>query len=209
MQTAAIPMRDTDMNAFIPVLGMLVAAAITPGPNNMIVMAAGARSLADAMAAMLGVVAGSLVVLGLVWWGVGAVVDAFPQLKLALSIGGGVYLAWLGVSLWQQPQESASDPPRRMLPSSALGVAVFQLLNPKAWMLVMTAAAAMPRSNGIVTLAILIALVTGMCLALWAFAGATASRVLEQPSARQAFNRIMGALLAISAAGSVVHALTE
>jgi threonine/homoserine/homoserine lactone efflux protein len=197
------------MSAFIPVIGMLVAAAITPGPNNMIVMEAGTRGLVAASAAMLGVLTGSLMVLILVWWGVGAVIDAFPPLKLAVSIGGGTYLAWLGVSLWQRREENAADPPRRMLPSSALAVAAFQLLNPKAWMLVITAASVMPRSGSVVTLGILIALVTGMCLTLWAFAGAAAARMLERPAARQTFDRIMGSVLAVSAAGSVVHALAE
>lgn len=196
------------MSSFIPVIGVLIAAAISPGPNNMIVMDAGARGgLAAAANAMLGVVAGSLVLLVLVWIGVDELTQMWPAFALTLSICGGAYLGWLGLALVMQRDAASAEPSRRALPATMPGVAVFQLLNPKAWLLVTTAAAAMPSSGGVITLGLLMALVTSICLALWALAGAASSRLLKQSRARRWFERAMGALLGISALAIVIDAL--
>jgi threonine/homoserine/homoserine lactone efflux protein len=196
------------MSPFVPVIGVLFAAAITPGPNNMIVMQAGARDgIAAAVAALLGVVAGSLVLLSLVWWGVGGVMQAYPILELALSIGGAAYLAWIGIALILRARGNQPEAAYDGLPSTVLGVAAFQLLNPKAWVLVTTAAAAMPRMDGVFTLALLMTVVTTACLTAWALLGAASARLLARSHARLWFDRVMGGLLAISALGIVIDAL--
>jgi threonine/homoserine/homoserine lactone efflux protein len=195
------------MSSLLPVIGVLVAAAITPGPNNMIVMEAGARAGFTAAARMmLAVVAGSLMVLVLVWLGVGGAMAAWPALENALGIGGGAYLGWLGIRLLLRSEANADGAPSA-LPMTMLGVTGFQLLNPKGWILVTTAAAAMPQAGGVFTLAILIVLVTSICLALWAVAGAASSRLLARPGPRRWFDRTMGILLAVSAIGIVVDSV--
>lgn len=93
------------------------------------------------------------------------------------------------------------------LPVSTVGVAAFQLLNPKAWVLVTTAAAAMSGTGSVFLLAALMTLVTGLCLSLWAMAGAVLSRLLARPRARRWFDRAMGGLLAVCAIGIVTNAL--
>jgi threonine/homoserine/homoserine lactone efflux protein len=87
-----------------------------------------------------------------------------------------------------------------------VGVAVFQLINPKAWVLVTTAAAAMAGSADMILLGALIAGISSLCLSLWAVAGGALSRVLDRPRPRLWFDRAMGALLAISALGLIVDA---
>jgi threonine/homoserine/homoserine lactone efflux protein len=131
---------------------------------------------------------------------------AWPALETALAIGGGAYLAWLGVRLLLRGEANA-DGARSAPPMTMLGVTGFQLLNPKGWILVTTAAAAMPQAGGVFTLAILIVLVTSTCLALWAIAGAASSRVLARPGPRRWFDRTMGVLLTVSAIGIVVDSV--
>jgi len=197
------------MGTLVPVIGLLFAAAITPGPNNVIVMEAGARGgIAAALGATLGVVAGSLVLLTLVWLGVGAAMQAWPGLQVALGIGGGAYLTWLGVLLIR----AAGSPPdasKPVLPATVGGIAAFQLMNPKAWVLVTTAAAAMPAENDVVTLAVLIGIVTSICLTAWGAAGAFFSQLLARPVARRWFDRIMGALMAVFALRIAIDALQQ
>jgi threonine/homoserine/homoserine lactone efflux protein len=202
-------MYEIPASTLASVIGILAAAAITPGPNNIIVMEAGARGgIPAAGAAMLGVLSGSVILLALVWWGIGAIFASLPLIKLALGLAGGAYLVWLGVALARQGGESSTQRPSRELPTTLPAIAAFQLVNPKAWVLVTTAASMMPPASGL-ALAVLMVLVTGVCLAVWAVAGAAAATVLERPAFRLAFNRVMGALLVISAAGGVGHALTE
>lgn len=197
-----------ETHSLLPVIGVLIAAAITPGPNNLMVMEASARGgFAAASSVVLGVVLGSLLLLALIVVGVAQAMQVFPVIGTVLSVGGGAYLAWLGASLFLR-RERGGEAQRSTAPASVLGVASFQLLNPKAWLLTTTAAAAMNGNGGVFTLAALTVVVTGICLSIWAVAG-SASRRFLQPRGRLWFDRTMGSLLALSAVGIVVDALAR
>jgi threonine/homoserine/homoserine lactone efflux protein len=193
------------METLLPVTGVLTAAAITPGPNNTIVMQAGARGLAHAAAPIAGVVAGSLLLLAMVWAGLAGALAASPWASVALAVCGAIYLAWLGARMVVHAGAEAER--HGLLPSSLIGVAGFQLLNPKAWVLVTTAAAAMSGESGIFLLAPLMVLITSACLLLWALAGAALARSLADPRARCWLDRAMGAALILSALGIVADAI--
>jgi threonine/homoserine/homoserine lactone efflux protein len=186
------------------VIGVLFAAAITPGPNNIIVMQAGARGMARAMGAVLGVVCGSMLLLIFTWFGFGLATSFVPALTLILHILCGAYLAWMGIALLTREQGTAID---GAIPSTPWGIAVFQLLNPKAWILVAAAVAAMPRGKSLAVLVLLMAAVTSACLMLWALAGAAATRLFARPAARRVIDRILGAILLLSTAGIVADVL--
>lgn len=197
-----------DTQQTLSIIGLLVAAAITPGPNNFIVMEAGARGgFSSASRATTGVVIGSLVLLLCVLVGMGAALSRFAHLPVLLSIAGGSYLAWLGLSMILRTNRPADAAPASSLPSSIWGVAAFQLANPKAWLLVTTAAATVSTVSGAIRLAIFLVVVSAVCLSVWAAAGATASRWLARPRFRAWFDRAMGVLLAASAIGLVAESL--
>lgn len=192
------------MSSLLPVIGVLFAAAITPGPNNIIVMQAGARGMAPAIGAVLGVVGGSIMLLIVTWFGFGLATSLVPGFALILHILGGAYLAWLGFALFARDQTMAGD---GVVPSTPLGIAVFQLLNPKAWILVAAAVAAMPREKSLALLVFLVAAVTSACLMLWALAGTAATRLFARPEARRVIDRVLGAVLMLSALGIVADVL--
>ncbi|WP_161829844.1 LysE family translocator [Steroidobacter agaridevorans] len=192
------------MNSLLPVIGVLFAAAITPGPNNIIVMQAGARGMAPAIGAVLGVVCGSMLLLIVTWFGFGLATSVVPAFTLVLHILCGAYLAWMGFALLMRERTSATD---AAVPSTPLGIAVFQLLNPKAWILVAAAVAAMPQGQSLTLLVLLMVAVTSACLMLWALAGTAATRLFARPEARRAIDRILGAVLMLSAASIVVDLL--
>ncbi len=202
------------MDPLVAVAGFVAVAAITPGPNNFIVMtAAGRGGFPAALPAMAGVVAGGLGLLVVIWSGAGAAFAAVPQLRLVLVAAGALYLAWLGAVLIWRARGSGTglDQPaghRRAggggLPSTMLGVAAFQFMNPKGWVLVATAAAALSAGGtglaALATLAALLIAIPSVCLILWAGAGAAIAGWLGRPAARRRFDRAMGALLIASAA---------
>jgi threonine/homoserine/homoserine lactone efflux protein len=198
-----------DTHQTLSVIGLLVASAITPGPNNFIVMEAGARGgLSSAGRVTAGVLLGSLFLLACVLAGMDAALSRFARLPVVLAVLGGSYLAWLGVSMILRSHRPVDQAHRAgRLPTSILGVAAFQVANPKAWLLVTTAAATVSSVSGAIQLAVSLVIVSAGCLSVWAAAGASASRWLARPRFRAGFDRAMGVLLSVSAVGLVVDTL--
>ena len=196
------------MDVLFAVFGFVAVAAITPGPNNFIVMGAAARAgLGAALPAIAGVVIGTLALLTLVWAGGGVAFDAEPRLRSALRLAGCLCLIWFGaIFIWQSSDSDnrSTASMTRNLPRSALGIAAFQFLNPKGWVMVFTATAATSGSTeGVWSLAALAAIftaVTSVCLTLWALVGSTIAVMLKESRARRWFDRAMGGLLIGSAA---------
>ena len=86
--------------ALLEAAGLLVAGAITPGPNNFVVLReAGRGGWRGAASAILGIVAGGLAILALASFGVGAGLAAEPRLVAVAAVAGCAYLVVLGVRL--------------------------------------------------------------------------------------------------------------
>jgi len=195
-----------DMNNLLPVVGMLIVAALTPGPNNLLALEAGTRGARAVLRIVLGVVTGSLLLLSLASAGVGALLAALPALSTGLTILGGAYLAWLGVRLvW--PRKAQRGAQSRPQPATVLATALFQLANPKAWLLVVTAITLLPGVENLLKLTLAIIVITTACLLLWGLAGAATLRLLQRPKSRRRFDICMGLALAASASLSVLHAV--
>ncbi|WP_161966068.1 LysE family translocator, partial [Steroidobacter cummioxidans] len=88
------------MLALLSVAGLVAVAAITPGPNNFVVMHVAARAgIVRALPVIAMIVLGSIVLLTLATTGAGTVLEARPALARALTIAGCLYLSWMGISL--------------------------------------------------------------------------------------------------------------
>lgn len=195
------------MEPFFAIAGLVMVAAITPGPNNFVVLSAAARGgLGAALPAIAGVIAGSIGLLFVVSAGAGLAFAAEPRLRTALVLAGCLYLIWLGAALiWRSDRSNDNKPSSAStLPAGFIGLSAFQLLNPKSWLLVMTATAAAPAGMSwhasLATLALIFMAVTSVCLSLWALAGSVLAEFLKHPRPRRRFDRVMGAVLIVSAA---------
>ena len=78
------------------------ALAVTPGADWAFVISAGVRRQ-HAAPAVLGLLSGYVVVIALVAVGAGAAVTAFPAALTALTVAGGAFLVFLGVSALRAP----------------------------------------------------------------------------------------------------------
>jgi threonine/homoserine/homoserine lactone efflux protein len=88
-----------DPKAYTQFLVMMAALAATPGPANVFAIATGLN--AGPRAGLIGVLGMNTATL--VWFlgaaiGLGALVQAFPQVFQVLALGGGLYIAYLGLS---------------------------------------------------------------------------------------------------------------
>lgn len=204
-----------DVSIAIGIAALVGVAAITPGPNNVAVMAAAARrGFMGALPAIAAVVLGSLVMVLLTMAGLGAVLAAAPLMGVLLSIAGSAYLGYLGLRMFASARTlapvsqiaAARGANARNRPAGPGGVRsdfaslfVFQFLNPKGWTMVLTAVATAEAAGhtlaGAASIAAIFLVVPAAGLSLWALSGALLSRRLEQPQFRRRFDRLMGVTL--------------
>jgi len=188
------------MHQLLAIGGLLFVAAITPGPNNLVVLRAAERAgMRAALPAIVGIVLGGLLLLGVAVLGAGAAFATHPSLRWWLAAIGSLYLAWLGMLLLASgiAPRADSNTGHPMLPAGTPGLIGFQFLNPKSWVMVLTVLAAFPAAGlpDYLSLAGLFVLIPGVCLLLWAWLGAWLARWLARPPARRGIDMLMGALL--------------
>lgn len=189
------------MHPLIAIAGLVLVAAITPGPNNLVVLRTAARAgVAGTAPAIAGIVLGGLLMLALAAAGLGVAFVAVPASRNGIAVAGGLYLAWLGMALVRSGKGDA-DAPAAALPAGALGLLGFQFLNPKSWAMVLTATAALPAGGfaSRLQLAALFVAIPSVCLLLWSAFGAAMAARLADDHTRRRFDRAMGALLLVSA----------
>ena len=184
-------------------LTVMVVAAVTPGPNNFIILSLGSSSGALAtVRPILGVLLGSVAMFLAVWFAADFFLANLPRFRFAIGLIGCVYLVWLGLKLIRSAghggQSQGSSLPRGVLP-----LAFLQVVNPKTWMFtVAVVGAGVAREDDLLDLPLLlvaIMMVMGGCMALWAGAGAALASHLEKEGVRTWFDRLMGAALVVSA----------
>lgn len=187
-------------------LSYLFVMSITPGPNNLMLTASGVNfGVRRSLPHMLGICFGNAMQVLLAAALLATISAWIGELRWAMAIVGCSYLLWLAYKIGQ-----AGAPERRELaqPLNFWGAALFQTVNPKAWVMVInTAILFMPR-DGRFTAAIGIAAVSAAvalpCVAVWAWGGERLRLLLQRPAALHAFNLTMALLLAATAAWLLV-----
>jgi threonine/homoserine/homoserine lactone efflux protein len=186
---------------FWPLVGFSVAMTITPGPNNLMVAAAAANhGITDTVPHILGIAVGFTLMLAIVAGGLGGVVDAVPFLHPALQWGGALWLLYLAWKIATAPPPSEQ---RGRPPLGFFGAAAFQWVNPKAWMIALSAASEFvvpgrPLLLEAGRIAGIFAIVAIPCILPWAMLGSGTARILNAPHRLRAFNIVMAVLLVAS-----------
>ncbi|MFN3364157.1 MAG: LysE family translocator [Allorhizobium sp.] len=177
------------------------ATSITPGPNNMMLFASGVNfGFRRTIPHMLGIGAGFLSLLIAVGLGLGAVLQAYPPAFLALKVAGGLYLLWIAWKIGSSRTMAEGEAKAR--PMTFFGAAAFQWVNPKAWVMAVTAMAGYPNPNhyaltvGIV--ALVFAAVNVPSVSTWAGFGSALREWLSVPVRLKWFNITMAVLLVLS-----------
>ncbi|GAB4479657.1 MAG: LysE family translocator [Burkholderiaceae bacterium] len=180
-----------------------LVGSFTPGPNNAIATATGANhGFAAALPHIAGVPFGFATMLLAAAGGVAALIVASPALSALLKWLGIAYLLWLAWSLARAREGVAAAGPFA-LPLAFWQSALFQYLNPKAWMLAVATAAAWLADGDpwrrAAVVCVVFSLACAASLVLWAAAGAALRDWLAHGARLRAFNVAMGALLAATA----------
>jgi threonine/homoserine/homoserine lactone efflux protein len=182
-----------------------VVAAVTPGPSNIMLTAAGAQAgVRRGLPCLLGVSTGMGLMMFLVPLGLGSLVLEHPFLLRALNWGGAAVLLWLSWKIATSRSRIEADLGRD--PVGYVGAVVFQWVNPKSWLVCASAAgtflsghAGSPvgQAASLGALFVLAALPSGL---VWLAFGASVQHLLHGDRRLRTFNIVMGALLALSIA---------
>ena len=177
------------------------ATSITPGPNNTMVIASGANfGLRATIPHLMGIDLGFAVMVIAVGAGLGGVFALYPVLHTVLKYCGAAYLIYLAWKIATAGEPRASGAAAR--PMTFLEAALFQWLNPKAWMSAIGAVATYTPAEGffanLTIVALVFALVMAPCITLWAAVGTALRGVLTNPVYLRIFNVTLALLLVAS-----------
>lgn len=177
------------------------STSITPGPNNIMVMASGLNhGVVKSLPHFLGIIIGFPSMIVLVGLGLSSVFEAYPLVHEVIRWVGIAYLLYLA---WIIANTRAIGDSEARKPISFLQAAAFQWVNPKAWIMVVGALAAFsqPGTGLWMSVAIIAAafiVIGGPCVAAWMLFGVGLKRYLNDPAHLRRFNIGMAILLVAS-----------
>lgn len=173
-------------------------SSITPGPNNLMLMASGANfGFRRTIPHMLGISLGHGFMVFILGLGLVEVFTLFPPVRAILTVLCSLYLLWLAwkIANAAAPGEAATD----ARPLSFLQAAAFQWVNPKAIYMGITAQTYYAPENGgwigAAAVAGAFILVNFPSVSVWAYMGTQIRRWLSSPTRLRLFNWSMAALL--------------
>jgi threonine/homoserine/homoserine lactone efflux protein len=184
--------------------GFLVFAlvgSITPGPNNLMMMASGATfGLKRTLPHVAGVVLGFGAMTLAVGLGLAQVLKASPLLFAVLRWGAAAYILYIA---WRMV--TAKGPGIAVTGEKAmsfLGAVAFQWINPKAWVMALAAVGTYAEQGRFLVDVLIIALafmvIGAPCALTWTGFGSGIRRWFKKPIHLKAFNWTMAALLVAS-----------
>lgn len=190
------------LDVLLALLVFAFVTSITPGPNNFMLLASGVNfGFWRTVPHMLGIGAGFLSLLLGVGFGLGAIITAYPSVHLALKLAGGAYLLYLAWRIGTS-RSMAAKGEGGARPMTFLEAAAFQWVNPKAWVMAVTAMAVYTSPEepflSVVLVAVAFALVNVPSVSTWAGFGTAMRGFLADPARLKWFNIAIGVLLALT-----------
>lgn len=180
--------------------GFALAATITPGLNNLMLLASGANfGYRRTLPHMFGILSGVTVMVLLVGAGLMALFEAAPGLTMVLKVLSILYLLWLAVRIATAVPSERTAACRG--PMSFLQAATFQWVNPKAWAMCLSAITlyAPDRTlTSVLIVAFAFALVSFPANSVWTWLGTAVRHWLSDRRRLRRFNITMALLLVAS-----------
>ncbi|MGI9394943.1 MAG: LysE family translocator [Boseongicola sp.] len=184
----------------IPLATFAFVTSITPGPNNLMLMASGANfGFRRTIPHMLGVALGFVFMAFLMGIGLAELFTEFPWLHTVLTVVSIVYLLWLA---WKIAHAAPPEPgAAKGTPLTFLQAAAFQWVNPKAWAMALTAVTIYaPGDTALAILAVagIFGAINLPSVSTWCLLGQGMQRILTDGRRLSLFNWTMASLLVLS-----------
>ncbi|CAN7335899.1 LysE family translocator [Duganella sp. LjRoot269] len=187
------------LDLLFPLCTFAAISSITPGPNNAMILASGLNyGFARSLPHLFGISCGFTFMIFATGMGLHAVFEQAPMLQVMLKYAGAVYLLWLAWKLAHAAPMSAEQAAISK-PMSFLGAAAFQWVNPKGWVMAVSALTTyLPpgfKVGDVALLAGVFGVIGIFCVGSWAMFGVAMRRVLQDARSVRIFNVVMALAL--------------
>ena len=187
---------------YLAVIFFAISTCVTPGPNNIMIMTSGLNyGIKRSLPHLFGIYIGFPLMILVVGLGVSQIFEDYPIFHLVLKLGGASYLTYLALKIATTPISKIGESKGK--PFSFLQAALFQWVNPKAWVLAIGATITYTILSDsytpqVISIALIFMIFGSPCTFLWLWFGVALKSILRNPSYVRAFNYSMALLLLAS-----------
>ncbi len=188
----------------LSIVTFTLSTVLTPGPNNIMLLSSGLTfGYKRTLPHIFGVMFGFAFMVVLVGLGMGVLFDKFPIIFTVLKIIGIIYLFWMAYKIATNKSGYEVDANNESQPFTFLQAAAFQWVNPKAWIMAITAISVFVISNEnsllqVLTIAFIYLLSGVISTNAWALGGLVLKKFIKKESSVHKFNIAMAILLIAS-----------
>lgn len=179
-----------------------ISTSVTPGPNTIMMMSSGLNyGVKSSMPHLLGICFGFPAMVVLVGLGLGFIFERYGFIHEVIKLVGIVYLVYLAWVIGHSSPVRLDA--KQSAPISFMQAALFQWVNPKAWVTATSAIAAYTSTASdiylqVTVIAAVFFLVAFPCVGIWIVFGTKLQRLLHKPDQQKLFNIAMALLLLVS-----------
>ena len=172
--------------------------SMTPGPNNLLLAASGANyGFFRTLPHMCGVIVGFAIMVVASGFGLGMILNEFPQVILSLKIMSVSFLLYLS---WRMATGGAHVVEGKSQPLTFLPAVLFQTINPKGISFLLSIMGAQvsddePLLPQLIPLFILLPAFTVLSAVTWTMFGTAIGKLMQSQDAFRVFNLVMASLL--------------
>ena len=197
-----------EFKLFFALISYYFVMFVTPGPNNAMLTASGIKfGFRRTIPHMVGIPFGHVIQITLVCFGLGALFQKYPLIQYYLKWLCFVYLLYLGWKIIGSLTDNGKETGK---PLKFYEAAFFQFINPKAWVVALTAATAFfPNEENFIVATSFVAITAPfVCLpsiCLWAFFGSSIKLIIKNTRIKKIVEYLLAVLLVITAVIIVIE----
>ena len=191
-----------ELKLFFALVSYYFVMFATPGPNNAMLTASGIKfGFKRTLPHLIGIPFGHVIQITLVCLGLGAIFQKFPFIQSYLKWICFIYLIFLGWKILGSFSNANKDSGR---PLKFYEAALFQFINPKAWVVALTAATAFFPSDENFLIATAFVAITApfICfpsICLWAIFGSSIKSIIRNSKIKKIVEYLLAVLLLVTA----------
>lgn len=190
------------MELYLAIFLFGLSAGITPGPNNIMLMASGMNfGIKKSIPHITGVCIGFPVMVILIGLGFSIVFEQYPVLHEVIKVLGLVYLLFLSWLIASASPDKLEG--KKSKPFSFIQAALFQWVNPKAWVIATSSISAYTTLDAnihwqVLLIATIFFIAAVISSSTWLVFGRGIKKVLQSPKQQRLFNISMALVLVAS-----------